>query len=227
MLERLREIERRYEEISSLLADPEVLKDPTRYAELAKEHANLGGIVEPYGRLKEILASLEESSSMLEDPDPEIRSLAREELAALEREKELLETRIRCLLLPRDPNDERHVILEIRAGTGGDEAALFAADLFRMYCRYAEEKGWDVEILSANETGIGGFKEVIAGIRGRGAYSRLKYESGVHRVQRVPVTEASGRIHTSAVTVAVLPEAEEVDVAIDPNDLRIETFRAS
>ncbi|HPP81309.1 MAG TPA: PCRF domain-containing protein, partial [Deltaproteobacteria bacterium] len=197
MLERLREIERRYEEISSLLADPEVLKDPTRYAELAKEHANLGGIVEPYGRLKEILASLEESSSMLEDPDPEIRSLAREELAALEREKELLETRIRCLLLPRDPNDERHVILEIRAGTGGDEAALFAADLFRMYCRYAEEKGWDVEILSANETGIGGFKEVIAGIRGRGAYSRLKYESGVHRVQRVPVTEASGRIHTS------------------------------
>jgi len=227
MFERLKEIERRYEELSGLLADPEIVKDTSRYAELAREHSSLEELVMVSARLKDLLTSIRDSEAMMDDPDPEIRSLAREDLETLGRKRELLEQRIRDLLIPRDPNDDRDVILEIRAGTGGDEAALFAADLFRMYGRYAEAKGWDVEILSANETGIGGYKEIIAGIRGKGAYSRLKYESGVHRVQRVPVTEASGRIHTSAVTVAVLPEAEDVDVAIDPNDLRIDTFRAS
>jgi peptide chain release factor 1 len=227
MLDRLKEIERRYEEISGLLADPEVLKDTSRYADLAREHAWLEGFVAPYERLRRVLASIEENVAMMEDPDPEIRSLVRDELRGLELERDLLESKLKALFLPKDPNDSRDVILEIRAGTGGEEAALFAADLFRMYCRYAEARGWDVEILSSNETGIGGFKEIIAGIRGKGVYSRLKYESGVHRVQRVPATEASGRIHTSAVTVAVLPEAQEMDVAIDPNDLRIDTFRAS
>ncbi len=227
MLDRLKEIEDRYTQLSGLLADPEVLKDPAQYAMFAREHSSLGEIVAPYNHLKQVMASIEENEAMLADPDPEIRELVRAELGALREEKERLEQQLRLQFIPKDPNDGRDVILEIRAGTGGDEAALFAADLFRMYSRYAEGKRWSVEILSANETGIGGFKEIIAGIKGKGAYSRLKYESGVHRVQRVPATEASGRIHTSAVTVAVLPEAEEVDVEIDQNDLRIDTFRAS
>lgn len=227
MLERLKEIEERYEQLSGLLADPEVLKDPAKYTNFAREHASLEEFMIPYARLKQVLAAMAENDAMTEDPDPEIRSLARDELTVLREEKERIEAQLKTLFLPKDPNDARDVILEIRAGTGGDEAALFAADLFRMYSRYAEEKRWAMEILSVNETGIGGIKEVIAGIKGRGAYSRLKYESGVHRVQRVPATEASGRIHTSAVTVAVLPEAEEVEVDIDPNELRIDTFRAS
>jgi len=227
MFERLKEIEDRYRELSDLLADPAVLTDHTRYTAYAKEHASLEEIMEPYRRLKQVLKDVEEHEAMLEDPDPDIRSLVKDELASLQEEKGRLENQIKALFLPKDPNDERDVILEIRAGTGGEEAALFVADLFRMYTRYAEEKRWQLELLSLNETGIGGLKEVIAGIKGKGAYSRLKYESGVHRVQRVPATEASGRIHTSAVTVAVLPEAEEVDVDIDPNDLRIDTFRAS
>jgi peptide chain release factor 1 len=227
MFERLKEIEDRYRELSDLLADPAVLSDHTRYTAYAKEHASLEEIMEPYRRLRQVLADIEEHETMLADPDPDIRNLVKDELAALQGEKDHLENQIKVLFLPKDPNDERDAILEIRAGTGGEEAALFVADLFRMYTRYAEGKHWSLEILSLNETGIGGLKEVIAGIKGKGAYSRLKYESGVHRVQRVPVTEASGRIHTSAVTVAVLPEAEEVDVDIDPNDLRIDTFRAS
>jgi peptide chain release factor 1 len=181
----------------------------------------------PYRRLKHVLSDIKDHESMLEDPDPEIRNLVKDELAVLQGEQERLEQQIKTLFVPKDPNDERDVILEIRAGTGGDEATLFAADLFRMYSRYAEEKHWTLEILSIHETGIGGIKEVIASIKGSGVFSRFKYESGVHRVQRVPATEASGRIHTSAVTVAVLPEAEEVDVDIEPTDLRIDTYRSS
>lgn len=227
MLDKLKEIEERYQKLSDLLADEKVLADHTQYTAIAKEQASLEEIMAPYRRLKHLAADIAEHETMLEDPDPDIRNLVKDELEVLQAEMERLEQQIKALFIPKDPNDGRDVILEIRAGTGGDEAALFASDLFRMYSRYAEERRWAIEVLSINETGIGGIKEVIAGIKGKGAYSRLKYESGVHRVQRVPATEASGRIHTSAVTVAVLPEAEEVDVDIDPNDLRIDTFRAS
>jgi peptide chain release factor 1 len=227
MLERLKEIEERYQELSHLLADPDLPKDRERYTKLTKEHASLEEYLVPYRRLKAIAGEIASHMSMLDDPDPELRELVREELKILQAAKEDLEQTIRALFIPKDPNDNKDVILEIRAGTGGEEAALFAADLFRMYSRYAEAKGWSVAILSVNDTGKGGMKEIIAGIKGRNVYSRLKYESGVHRVQRVPVTEASGRIHTSAVTVAVLPQAEEVDIAIDPKDLRIDTYRSS
>ena len=227
MLERLKEIERRYSELSDLLGDPELIKDRDRYTQSTKEHSGLGEYVAPYRRLKEISEKIKAHESMLEDPDPEMRDLVREELNSLKEEKALLENTLRMLFIPKDPNDSRNVILEVRAGTGGEEAALFAADLFRMYSRYAESKKWNIEILNLNDTGKGGIKEVIAGINGKKVYSRLKYESGVHRVQRVPETEASGRIHTSAVTVAVLPEAEEVDLEISPTDLRIDTYRAS
>jgi peptide chain release factor 1 len=227
MLEKLKEIEVRYNELSDLLADSDILQDHARYTEIAKEHASLEEFMVPYQRLKSVLEEIEEQQSMLEDPDPEMRDLVRDELAALKEEGEELESTLKALFIPKDPNDNKDVILEIRAGTGGEEAGLFAADLFRMYTRYAEEKHWSVEILSINDTGIGGIKEVVAGIKGKGAFSRFKYESGVHRVQRVPATEASGRIHTSAVTVAVLAEAEEVEVEIDPAELRIDTYRSS
>ncbi|MCD6280907.1 MAG: peptide chain release factor 1 [Deltaproteobacteria bacterium] len=227
MFEKLDEVEARYKELSDLLSDPLLLKDQEQYAKVAKEHSSLQELVEPYRALKKIVGEIEEHESMLSDPDPEIRSLVRDELNNLRKDKDELEEKIRELLTPQDPNDAKDVILEIRAGTGGDEASLFAGDLFRMYSRYAESKGWKVEVLSMNTTGVGGIKEVIAAIKGKGAFSRLKYESGVHRVQRVPVTEAGGRIHTSTVTVAVLPEASEVDIQIDPKDLRIDTFRAS
>ncbi|QJA05807.1 peptide chain release factor 1 [Thermosulfurimonas marina] len=226
-LSRLAEVERRYEELSRLLSDPETLEDRKRYAELAREHAELEGIVEAYREYRRVLKEIEENKELLEEGDEELRELAREELKTLESRAEALEKEIPLLLLPRDPNDEKDVILEIRAGAGGEEAALFAADLLRMYARYAERRGWRLEILSAHETGLGGFKEVIARVEGKGAYSRLKYESGVHRVQRIPVTESGGRIHTSTVTVAVLPEADEVEVEIRPEELRIETMRAS
>ena len=227
MQEKLKEIEERYNELSDLLADSKVIQNHSHYSELAREHATLEELMTPYLRLKHVNAEIAGHESMLDDPDPDIKALVREELADLRKEKHELEHTLKLLMTLKDPNDEKDVILEIRAGTGGEEAGLFAADLFRMYTRYAEERGWRVELLSINETGIGGIKEVVAGISGRGAYSRLKFESGVHRVQRVPVTEASGRIHTSAVTVAVLPEAEEVDVQIDPQDLRIDTYRSS
>ena len=227
MFERLKEIEEKYKQLSDLLSDAKVLTDHAQYTAIAKEQASLEEIMNPYRRLKQVIMDIQEHESMIEDPDPEIRDLVNDELVALREEKVHLEQQIKMLFIPKDPNDERDVILEIRAGTGGEEAALFAADLFRMYSRYAEAKRWSLEVLSIHETGIGGIKEVIASVKGKGAFSRFKYESGVHRVQRVPATEASGRIHTSAVTVAVLPEAEEVDVEIDPMDLRIDTYRSS
>ncbi len=222
---RLDEVVQRYETLTAQMADPSIAVDHQRLAELAQEQAELEPLVETYKRYKAVSQALEEARALLEDE--ELRDLAREEIKRLEEEQVALEEQLKRLLLPKDPNDDRNVIMEIRAGTGGEEAALFAADLARMYMRYAESKGWKTEILSANPTDIGGYKEIIFLIKGKGAYSRLKYESGVHRVQRVPVTEASGRIHTSTATVAVLPEMGEVEVHIDPKDLRIETFRAS
>lgn len=226
-LAKLEAVERRYEELTALLADPAVAADAGRLKALAQEREALEPVVEAFRRYRHVLREQEEARALLETAeDPEWAALAREELERLAEEERRLEQDLLHRLLPRDPNDEKNVIVEIRAGAGGEEAALFAADLYRMYTRYAERQGWSVELLSANETGLGGFKEVIFLIRGRGAYSRLKYESGVHRVQRVPITEASGRIHTSTATVAVLPEMDEVEVQIDPKDLLIETFRA-
>ncbi len=225
LTQRLEEVVARYEELERLMGDAAIATDHQRLAELAQEQAELRPLVEAYRRYKEVVARLEEARQLLNDE--ELGDLAREEMRELEGEKERLEQQIKVLLLPKDPNDERNVIMEIRAGAGGEEAALFAADLARMYMRYAEQKGWKTEILSSNPTGLGGYKEIIFLIKGKGAYSRLKYESGVHRVQRVPETEASGRIHTSTATVAVLPEMGDVEVHIDPKELRIETFRAS
>lgn len=226
-LAKLEAVERRYEELTALLADPAVAADAGRLKALAQEREALEPVVEAFWRYRHVLREQEEARALLETAeDPEWAALAREELERLAEEERRLEQDLLHRLLPRDPNDEKNVIVEIRAGAGGEEAALFAADLYRMYTRYAERQGWSVELLSANETGLAGFKEVIFLIRGRGAYSRLKYESGVHRVQRVPITEASGRIHTSTATVAVLPEMDEVEVQIDPKDLLIETFRA-
>lgn len=227
MLEKLAEVEKRYEQLESLLADPQLLGRQKEYSKVAKERAELEEIVSCYREWKRIAQEIEENRELLKEKDEAIRELAREEIARLRERKGELENRLKILLLPKDPNDAKNVILEIRAGAGGEEAALFAADLFRMYSRYAEAQGWRVELMSSNPTGLGGFKEVIALIEGQGAYSRLKFEGGVHRVQRVPVTEASGRIHTSTVTVAVLPEADEVEVEIDPKDLRVDVFRAS
>jgi peptide chain release factor 1 len=227
-LKKLETLEKNFEEISQKLSDPSIISKPEVYAKLAKEHAELSEIVETYREYKKILQQIKENKQIIEEEsDEELIELAKEELKELENRLEVLEEKIPVLLLPKDPNDEKNVIIEIRAGAGGEEAALFAADLLRMYQRYAERKGWKFEILDANETGLGGFKEVIGKIEGKGAYSRLKYESGVHRVQRVPVTESSGRIHTSTVTVAILPEVDEVTVEIKPEDLKIETMRAS
>ncbi|MEM4724763.1 MAG: peptide chain release factor 1 [Candidatus Hadarchaeum sp.] len=228
ILDKLEKIEERYEELERLLADPEVATDYNRLREYAQERADIADLVETYRRAKKVREELEKTREMLdEELDDDMRALVKQEIEQLEAEEDELQQKLRLLLLPKDPNDERNVIMEIRAGTGGEEAALFAADLYRMYVRYAEAHGWKTELLSANVTGIGGFKEVIFEVQGKGAYSRLKHESGVHRVQRVPVTEASGRIHTSTATVAVLPEPDEVDVDIDPEDLRIEVFRSS
>ncbi len=228
MLQKLEDVEARYVDLETQLIDPEVLADQKSYTKLARERSGLEPIVAAYRDWKALRDEIAGHKELLEADDEEIRELAKEELPALRERSEALEAELKLLLLPKDPNDERNTVLEIRAGTGGDEAALFAASLFRMYGRYAEVRGWKVEILSSSDTGIGGFKEVIALIEGNHVFSRLKYEGGVHRVQRVPVTETSGRIHTSAVTVAVLPEAEEVDVAIDEGtDLRIDVFRSS
>jgi peptide chain release factor 1 len=228
MFQKLEDVERRYNELETSLVEPAVIGNRKEYARLSKERADLEQIVHHYRNWKRLSAEIEGHKELLEEPDSEIRELAKAELPALRAQRETLEEDLKRLLLPRDPNDERNVILEIRAGTGGDEAGLFAAQLFRMYSRYAEEHGWRVDMMSANPTGIGGFKEVIGLIEGRGVYSRLKFEGGVHRVQRVPVTEGSGRIHTSTVTVAVLPEADEVDVHIDETkDLRIDVYRSS
>jgi peptide chain release factor 1 len=227
MLEKLARIEERYEELGRLMADPAVASDPDRLIAYAQERAELEEIVETFRAYKALREEIEKTRQLLrEADDPELESLARDELEALEERERELDKQLKRLLLPKDPRDEKNVIVEIRAGAGGDEAGLFAADLFRMYSRYAEKHGWKVEVISRNETGIGGYKEIIFLIKGKGAYSRLKYESGVHRVQRVPVTESSGRIHTSTATVAVLPEVDEVEVDINPDDLRIEVFRS-
>jgi peptide chain release factor 1 len=228
LIDKLRSVEARYDELTQELANPEVVSDSKRYQKTAKTHAELAELVDKFREYKDLERGINDTRVMVrEETDPELKALAEEELTGLEARLGQCETEMKLLLLPKDPNDERNVILEIRAGTGGDEAALFVADVFRMYSRYAESQRWRVEILSSNSTGIGGFKEVIAMIEGKGVYSRLKYESGVHRVQRVPATEASGRIHTSTITVAVLPEAEEVDVQINEKDIRKDTFCSS
>jgi peptide chain release factor 1 len=228
LIEKLEAVETRHHEVTLRLSDPAVLADPTEYQRLAKLHAELTPLVEEYGRLKKLQRELEDARGLLRETiDPEMRALAEAELASLTERREALEASLQLLLLPKDPADERNIVLEIRAGAGGDEAALFAAELLRMYTRYAEAQRWKIEMISSSVTGIGGVKEAILTVEGRGVYSRLKYESGVHRVQRVPATEASGRIHTSTVTVAVLPEAQEVDIQINPNDLRIDVYRST
>jgi peptide chain release factor 1 len=228
MFERLDQIEARYEELNSALASPEIVKDSAKYQKTAKAHAEVAPIVEKYREYKDLNRGISESKAMLADEeDLEMRAYAEEELAKLEARIATVEEDLKVLLLPKDPNDEKNVVLEIRAGTGGDEATLFVAEVFRMYNRFAETQKWKVEVLSTSESGVGGLKEVIALIEGDRVYSRLKYESGVHRVQRVPATEQQGRVHTSAITVAVLPEAEEVDVKIEAKDLRIDTFCSS
>ena len=227
MLEKLAEVEKRYGELDRLLADPQLLNNQREYTKVAKERSDLEEVITCYRQWRKVDKEIEENRELLNEKDEALRELAKEELVALQEEKQKLESQLKLLLLPKDPNDRKGVLLEIRAGTGGEEASLFAASLFRMYTRHAESRGWKVEVMSSNPTGLGGFKEIIALIEGQGVYSRLKFEGGVHRVQRVPVTEASGRIHTSAVTVAVLPEADEVEVGIDPKELRVDVFRSS
>jgi len=228
MLDRLDALEQRYEDLEATLADPAVVADQERYQKSAKAHASLEEIVTKYREYKKTCAEINDAREMLKSgADPELEQFLRSALDRLKAEESRLERELKSLLLPKDPNDEKDVIMEIRAGTGGEEAALFAADLYRMYARYAEQQGWQIEIMSSNPTDLGGFKEIIFAVQGRGAYSKLKYESGVHRVQRVPTTEAGGRIHTSTATVAVLPEAEEVEVDIRPEDLRIDVYRST
>jgi peptide chain release factor 1 len=227
MLEKLLVIEEKYEEITNALMRPEILSNQQTFQKYSKEQADLQPIVEKIKEYKKVLADIEGAEEIIRSGDSELKELAQEELAELKNRRPLLEDELKLMLLPKDPRDERNVILEIRAGTGGEEAALFGASLFRMYSKYAEARRWKIEVIDSNPTGLGGLKEIIANITGKGAYSRLKYESGVHRVQRVPVTEASGRVHTSAATVAVLPEAEEVDIKIEEKDLRIDTFCSS
>jgi peptide chain release factor 1 len=228
LLDKLRDIEIRYRELEGQLSDPQVVSRQGVYQKFAKEHADLTELVDIIRLYEKILTRLDEYQGLLAENDEELKAMVKEEMPQLLEEKSDLEEKIRISLLPRDPNDDKNVFLEIRAGTGGDEAGLFAGDLFRMYARYAEAQGWKVEVMSSSPAGgMGGFKEIIAQIEGKGAYSRLKYESGVHRVQRVPVTEAQGRIHTSAVTVAIMPEAEDVELNIDPNELRIDVYRST
>jgi peptide chain release factor 1 len=226
MFDKLEAVVQRHSELTGLLSDPEVIARRNDFQKFAKEHADLSELVECYQRYKKLAGELEENKLLLEDKDPEMRSMARDEAARLGAERDQLSERMKLLLLPKDPNDEKNILLEIRGGAGGEEAALFAADLFRMYSRYAERRRWKVEVLSASDAAAGGFKEVVAQISGDKVYSALKYESGVHRVQRVPATEAQGRIHTSTATVAILPEAEEVDLKIDEKDLEIKVSRS-
>lgn len=225
--QRLAEIEARYEDLTRQMADPAVISDPDLYRKTTKAQSDISDVVAKYRDWKRAKQNFDEARVMLDESDPELREMAQDEVARLEPLLVQYEEELKILLLPKDPNDEKNVVLEIRAGTGGDEATLFAAEMFRVYTRFADEQGWRVEITSSSESGVGGLKEVIALVSGNKVYSRLKYESGVHRVQRVPETEQQGRVHTSAITVAVLPEAEEVDVQIDPKDLRIDTFCSS
>jgi len=227
MLQKIEELERRYQELESLLSDPAVLGNQGEFRRLSKEHFDLSALVNAYREYKKIVTEIEDNRGLLNESDPEMREMAEAELEVLENRRENLGEEIKFLLLPKDPNDDRSVVLEIRAGTGGDEAALFAGDLFRMYSRFAEANRWKVDVISASESDIGGFKEIIALVEGQGAYARLKYESGTHRVQRVPDTETQGRIHTSACTVAVMPEAEDIDIDINPSDLKIDVYRSS
>jgi len=227
MLDKLAEVEKRYVELERMMSDPQLVAQQREYSKYAKERSELEEIVARYREWRKVDQEIQDNRQLLEEKDEALREMAKEEMVSLRQRKEDLEGRLKFLILPKDPNDNKNVIVEIRAGTGGDEAALFAGELFRMYSRYAESRGWRVEIMSSNPTGLGGYKEIILSIEGQGAYSRLKFEGGVHRVQRVPVTEGSGRIHTSAVTVAVLPEADEVEIAIDPKELRVDVFRSS
>jgi len=228
MLDRLQSIKERFTNIEELLSRPEISTDHERVQELAKERSSIEEVVAIFDQYTEIGHHINETNSILsESSEEDIKALAQEEMDSLIEQKEELEQKLRLALLPKDRNDDRNVIVEIRAGTGGEEAALFAGDLYRMYARYAQNKGWEIDVVDASPTGIGGFKEVVFGVKGRGAFSRLKHESGGHRVQRVPTTETQGRIHTSAATVAVLPEAEEIEVYIDPNDIRIDIYHAS
>ena len=228
MLKKLGVLEDTYKDLTEKISDPEIINDQKVWQKYMKEHADLEPIIMKYREYKAVLDSIAESKEILqEESDEELRELAKMELSDMESKVEPLEEELKILLVPKDPNDEKNVIVEIRGGAGGDEAALFAGDLLRMYSRYAERKGWKVSMLSSNETGVGGYKEVSFMIKGKGAYSRLKYESGVHRVQRIPSTESGGRIHTSTATVAVLPEVEDVEVEINDNDIRIDVFRAS
>ena len=226
MFAKLEEVESRFEMLDQRLSDPALGDKPQEFRAISKERADLEELVTTFRHYKSVLKEIDSNKALLEDKDAEMRAMAKEELTRLEGEKEALEAQLRMLLLPKDPNDDKNILLEIRAGAGGDEAALFAGELFRMYERYASTQGWRVELMSASSTGIGGFKEIIAMVTGTKVYSKLKYEGGVHRVQRVPKTETQGRVHTSTVTVAVLPEAEDVDVQINPTELRIDVFRS-
>ena len=228
ILNKLRDIELRYQELEGLLSDAQVASRQGLYQKYAKEHSDLSDLVDTIRRYEKNMKRIADNKELVAENDEDLRAMVKEEMSQLEQEQAELEDKIKILLLPKDPNDDKNVFLEIRAGTGGDEAGLFVGDLFRMYARYAESQGWRVEIVSSSPAGgMGGFKEIIAQIEGKGAYSRLKYESGVHRVQRVPVTEAQGRIHTSAVTVAIMPEVEDVELTIDPNELRVDVYRST
>ncbi len=228
IFKKIKDIEDRYRELEGLLSDQSVIGKPGIFQKYAKEHSDLDELVHTYREYEKICERIEEDQVLLRENDEELRELVKEELPALKDKCQALEDRLRVLLTPKDPNDEKNVVMEIRAGAGGDEAGLFAGDLFRMYARYAESHGWKVEVISHTPSGgVGGFKEIIALVEGQGAYSKLKYESGVHRVQRVPATEAQGRIHTSTVTVAILPEAQDVEIHIDPNELRIDVYHSS
>lgn len=225
MMDKIEELERRYQELEALLSDPAVISNQPEFRKFSREHSDLSQLVAAYRRYRKVLSEIADNKELLSDPD--MKEMAEDELKGLETEKDQLDADIRLLLLPKDPNDDKSVILEIRAGTGGDESALFAGDLFRMYSRYAENNRWKVEIISASESERGGYKEIIASVEGTGVFAKLKYESGTHRVQRVPETEAQGRIHTSACTVAIMPEAEDVDIDIRSDDLKIDVYRSS
>jgi peptide chain release factor 1 len=227
MFERLEQIEARYESLGEQLADPELISDQQKYQKIAKQHRDLEGVVDKYREYKQVTRGIADAKAMMQESDPDLRAMAEEELIQLEERLPAIEEALKLLLLPKDPNDEKNIIIEIRAGTGGDEASLFVAEVFRMYSRFAEQHRWKVEVLSSSESSVGGMKEIIAIIEGNKVYSQMKYESGVHRVQRVPATETQGRVHTSAATVAVLPEADDIDIKIEAKDLRIDTFCSS
>jgi peptide chain release factor 1 len=227
MFDKLKGVEDRFKELERLLSDPKVVQDRDAYQKYIREHAEISSVVAAFRQFKQVDRELDDSLDLLHDDDPEMKAMAAEEVERLEAEKARLKEELKVLLIPKDPLDDKNVILEIRAGTGGDEAGLFAGDLFKMYQRYADARGWKVEVMDHHATGVGGLKEIIASVNGKGAYSRLKFESGTHRVQRVPTTETQGRIHTSAVTVAVLPEAEEIELKIDPNELKVDVYRSS